>query len=529
MLLSRKRPQFFNNNNNYLNSNSNNRYNSSLKTSHELEDLFDELYESNTFMNYNNLSSVYKRNDQNENEGENMNEIEGVNEELLKIILDYFLNDYVNNLSRYNVNFQKKILERIFICMSKNQSTSCINLEKSLTSEKKNDINLLNNEENLKLRIILYLNYVFHLLNKKYRVDSSTGSIPYSLIQELIDSLTQTENNDIFNNLDLNFYTNNEASLITDGIFLLDKSPSELKSNILSLLKKSVVPNYNTLNPGELNVWFSSSHGAPINNLIKLPSNVVVIVISPINRFGYLSKMENIKKNLVMSLFKELKEGGRFLNNDGNVNLMDVLKYIQNLKCFSDSHVFLPNQEMYDMVLQYNSKEKKLYPFLGLHDFNKSEDDNKKHNGLFLQFNPYEHAQGKIRKTLNSVIQERILENNNNNNTNEKLHIYFVGGCNIYNLSFSNYFIEKVYIYYNFIKLLNNSIINSLLSRINLNFKLKTDSEESDCYFFYHTKKHLKKKGVPNENNENMKIKKINEKMKIKKKIKKKKKNKKKS
>ena len=100
----------------------------------------------------------------------------------------------------------------------------------------------------------------------------------------------------------------------------------------------------------------------------KIPKNVFVVVISPINRVSYFvtSYKQSFVKS-ILSLQKKLEK------SKGLLNLYDVINDLLSVRYFLDSHIFLPNQIMYDIELSYSEEEVRSSYYcndIGVYDFN---------------------------------------------------------------------------------------------------------------------------------------------------------------
>ena len=146
----------------------------------------------------------------------------------------------------------------------------------------------------------------------------------------------------------------------------------------------------------------------------------------------------------------------------------------------------LPNQLMYNLDLDYQAKDLENYSLYkwGLHHFNLSSQNNVSESVLFS-----------TGQTVHSIINKEILKKTPVSELRakakkEKYHILFVSGCNTYNENYMDHYItEKIYIYYNFLKILNNTIIEKLSDKID-HIKLNIARNRNDCNLFIHHKQY---------------------------------------
>lgn len=268
---------------------------------------------------------------------------------------------------------------------------------------------------------------------------------------------------DILNGVNMNSYRYIYPS---DKIYINDYIPiTPMVRPFLESLYKETVKNSVISEPisaRNVNLWLSASHGNISPEYSKksiLPKNIVLIYITPINRYGIIQTEYNNRLNELMKLYQQWIKAYR------SANLCDILKMIQSFNCFLESAIFLPGQEYLDVDLIFTEDSSIIsdLPF-----------------GIFK----YEDERQTIDPGYLSCVSDVI---NKKMRDKEETHIYFVNCCRMCDSDISNTFTERIYIYEAFYGLLNSFVIDNL-STIN-DFNI---SKENDCIYQSGIKKYGK-------------------------------------
>jgi hypothetical protein len=355
----------------------------------------------------------------------------------LSTIYESFRENYASNLKKFTPPITARILERINDNNNNNSNHNSSHNSNRNSNHNNNRKKLLNNlkdtTKNFEFREKIYLNYVSKFLDNQKKLKKSSDS----------------------------YY------------FKLDKSPEQIATSIKTAINK-VVENPIQIDKKNLNINFSVSHGNPTTELFNIPDNVFVIVINPLNRMVYTNETVIPFRNISNKIIQEL-------NNPtiNDINPYEIMKNLYKLKCFYDSSIFFPNQTMYDITLSYSkeeneaSKEKRR---IGLYNY--SLNNPSQYNNFAIHTPDFltPLSNGSREEKLSSFIGKK-------SNDKTKYDIFLVFGCNMYNLKNLEeyelnyyYLVEKIYIYYNFAKILNSTILNNLISK-----SLIFDFKSIDC------------------------------------------------
>jgi hypothetical protein len=214
-----------------------------------------------------------------------------------------------------------------------------------------------------------------------------------------------------------------------------------------------------------INLLLSASHGnIKSGTLEKLPDNVILIYITPINRYGMYER-EYIKKinDLMLSFSK-------WINNNPAANVFDILKMIKSFVCFLEAAVFFPGQE-----------------YLNVHlDFEDETAESGFRSSSAIPFGFYKYSNDVRKDTdmnddklhISDMIDKHIGVNDN------KLNIYLVHCCRMCDTDITPYFTERIYIYEAFYDVLNSFIIDELSNISDFNI-----SRDGDCIYQIEQKK----------------------------------------
>ena len=184
------------------------------------------------------------------------------------------------------------------------------------------------------------------------------------------------------------------------------------------------------------NTYFINCHGSySINKLKKLdlytvPDNVIIHLKNPLNYLYYgIDKNEvDTQLNILQSQLSDNKSIAE--------NISDLLK----INCYKDTITFLPGQKMFDIDINININELQFKDIMGIYTINKDKIDRK-----------YNH--------IEDILLSWLIEGNNIKKTDGITNIY-VNCCRSCNNNVDDLTIETMYIYENFIKQLNNSLLN---------------------------------------------------------------------
>jgi hypothetical protein len=207
-----------------------------------------------------------------------------------------------------------------------------------------------------------------------------------------------------------------------------------IEQPIKSLIDKSIIPNYDKIPKSDINLHSINSHGGVQRTIKKLQPNCIVVFITPFNRYTYDTKEHLAAIDEIISKISEQIE-----SYDNN-NIYDIVKMIEKYKCFDKSTIIYPNQYYFNYTIQtdYMCKGGRCYK-------------SKQFQTFIPQFNT------SLERYIDFYIKEKSAHNT--------VNVFFVKGCRSANdESYDNFTIEKMYIYENFIKILNRSISKKLSS-----------------------------------------------------------------
>ncbi len=209
-----------------------------------------------------------------------------------------------------------------------------------------------------------------------------------------------------------------------------------IKNPIETLIEKSIIPNYQKLDKNDIILHQLNSHGGVERILKRLQKNCIVVLITPLNRYTYFCDLHLSKiRNIIGDISEKI--------TDSNNNIYDIVKMIEKYKCFDKSTIIYPNQYYFDYLIK--------------------TDDNC-NGGKCYKSNSkqFETVKESFNTTLDQYIEDYIKSNPEFGSN--KVNIFFVRGCRSLNVeeSYNNFSIEKMYIYENFIKILNRIIYKQL-------------------------------------------------------------------
>ncbi len=226
----------------------------------------------------------------------------------------------------------------------------------------------------------------------------------------------------------------------------------DISSNIVKPIKElisdSIIKNYDNLSQSDIKLYQLDSHGAIKRNIKKLQNNCVVVLITPLNRYTY-GESEHL--NTIDGIISQISS----TLNDSNNNIYDIIKMIKSYNCFDKSTIIYPNQYYFNYMITTGNtcKGSRCY-------------------------NPKTKSFNNIKKVFDTTLDEYIEEERIKLKSNpQTISVFFVKGCRSCNSeSYDNFTIEKMYIYENFINLLNSSIFEFLSSNLSINdLKLNND------------------------------------------------------
>jgi hypothetical protein len=218
----------------------------------------------------------------------------------------------------------------------------------------------------------------------------------------------------------------------------------DIMKPIQSIIKDSIITKYDRLRKDDIKLYQIDSHGTIKRNIKKLQDKCIVVLITPLNRNTY-SVPEHLK-----SIDRIISKISTTLN-DSNNNIYDIIKMIKSYNCFDKSTIIYPNQYYFDYKITTGGNCK------GGACFNSNS---KQFQTLRAKFDTtlgeyIDSIIGPIIDPQTEIIKSKSVKN--------KVNVFFVRGCRNCNAeSYDNFTIEKMYIYDNFINLLNSSIYEKL-------------------------------------------------------------------
>ena len=179
------------------------------------------------------------------------------------------------------------------------------------------------------------------------------------------------------------------------------------------------------------NTYYIDSHGGYFKEDLKLytvTDNIIIHFFTPLN---YLA-VANVN-NIVEEQGKEFEILKPQLIDNKSIaeNISDLLQ----INCFKDMITFLPGQKCFDINLSINTNE----DIMGIYKINKE-----------INIRKYEN----FRSPLSEIIESDDIEKSKDITT------IYIDCCRSCNNNIDNLTIETMYIYENFIKQLNNSLLN---------------------------------------------------------------------
>ncbi len=276
----------------------------------------------------------------------------------------------------------------------------------------------------------IYNEKIYEELRDKQKNVDFRKQIYLDFVLDKMDKIFEIENKPKQNN------NNNKAK--EDAINKLYQKYSydtknDIEKPIKSLIKKSIIPNYNKIPKSDIVLYRTNSHGAIQRNIKQLQSNCIVIFITPLNRYTFFNRehLSTIDK-IITRISKTM--------TDSN-NIYDIIKMIEKYKCFDKSTIIYPNQYYFD------------------YEISPVKDTAYCSGGVCYKpaSNSFNNIKLESKMPLEKFIEDQIQSKPN------KLNIFFVKGCKSANSElYDNFTIEKMYIYENFIKILNRSISKKL-------------------------------------------------------------------
>ncbi len=308
-------------------------------------------------------------------------------------------------LSTQQNHFPIPLIQRNFIDEYESNLSSYIPkihpqfLERVVNNQKTPE-QLLDAEQNVQFRKQIFLDFALNKMNTIY------------------DNQYVEDNQEMINDIYNTFQYNNEF---------------DITQPIQSLIKDSIIPRYNNLDKSDIKLYLSDSHGIIDKTIKKMQPNCIAILITPFNRYAYTCSRH------LYNISETIDEISKTIQ-DGNNNIYDIIKMIGKNKCFDKSTIIFPNQYYFDYYLKTDEN------MTGLKHYNM---DNKSFKNNNLTYDT----------TLENIIDAHGIKEPN------KINVFFVRGCrsvNDINSGYNNFFIEKMYIYENFIKILNKKIYENL-------------------------------------------------------------------
>lgn len=428
-----------------------------------------------------------------------------LSENKIKSIYDIFIKEYSENLSEYIPYFNEEILRRITnfndlikeIYDTYKDDSSFRELiahflrRKTVTPKLYQDaitnavINIINknNELNCEIRKKIYLSTITDLLDGRY---SNVGHIldinNDPKLTELVDNFnTQVYNEhlDVYNSTPLEYIMDNsdknhninkffilckellnKLNMVNKPYDIIVKKDDDKIKKISSFLYQQInqiklkkiindsLINTN-INTNNINIWSSNSHGGLTSNISNIgvkknPSNTIIIMATPINRFGY--KEDNIWGHLFNNKLKDIITN--YLSNP-TANIYCIIKEILNYTFLVDPTIILPNQTYFDILLTIDTNDSinNLTNTSGLIRFTKEFTSK-----TFYTISQYYQ--------LSSIVEQISNENK------DIYNIIIVNCCRSCNNDLEKYITEKIYITENALNILNNIIINKYCDSI---------------------------------------------------------------
>jgi hypothetical protein len=204
---------------------------------------------------------------------------------------------------------------------------------------------------------------------------------------------------------------------------------------IQELINDSIIPKYDKIPQSDIGLNLIHAHGGVKRTIKKLQPNCIVVLITPSNRLGlsHIPTSDSIK-NIITKISQTI--------GDFN-NIYDIVKMIEQYKCFDKSTIIFPEQYYFDYEL--------------------ITEVDRGMCGMYVNPKSYEFEY--FKETFNTSLEKYIQDYIESHSDQNKVNIFFVQACRSWNdESYDNFSIEKMYIYENFIKILNRSIYEKLSS-----------------------------------------------------------------
>ena len=267
---------------------------------------------------------------------------------------------------------------------------------------------------------------------KTYRNDYLKKNVPNKKNQDLKE-------------IRLNYYLKTVVSIMKTEKETFSHSKINFEYKPIDLYNKinEIKNNYDTNIESKLqekdnkNTYFINCHGGYFKNNLKLytvPDNVIIHFLTPLNYLSYIYPDE------YKILHQKLKEISKNTDNTIN-NIKDLLK----IDCFQNMITFLPGQKCFDINLSITSDDKiKFNNNMGIYN-----------NGVFITNELDDTLSNIIQNDSTSIVHPILLTFPEDIITN-----IYINCCRSCNNSIDYLTIETMYIYENFIKQLNNSLLN---------------------------------------------------------------------
>jgi len=237
----------------------------------------------------------------------------------------------------------------------------------------------------------------------------------------------------------LDYYLKTVVSIIMNDTlrnFFSKYKPIDLYTEI-----NGIKNNYDTNIKSELEKTDSKSsyyiycHGGYSKNpiIFTVPENVMIHFLTPLNYVLYSNVNES--RNLHKNLTKISKNTDNTINN---------IKELLKIDCFQNMITFLPGQKCFDIYLSIALKDKETFNHtLGIYNITSDDSSDKPIEPI----EPYIFDQ-----SLSYLIQNNIRKSDSITNI-------YINCCRSCNNEVDNLTIENMYIYENFIKQFNNSLL----------------------------------------------------------------------
>ena len=255
---------------------------------------------------------------------------------------------------------------------------------------------------------------------------------------------TSNKKNQNLKEIRLNYYLKSVMSIMENKSVPFKHSQITFENKPIDLYNQvnGIKNNYNTNLKSKLektdnkNTYYIDSHGGYVKDNLKLytvPDNIIIHFLTPLN---YLLNLPvNESRNLLRNLIQILQNTDNTINN---------IKELLKIDCFQNMITFLPGQKCFDINLFIGpDNETKFEDTMGI--YNITSDDSS-----YKPIEPYIFNQ-----SLLYLIQNNIPKSKSDSITN-----IYINCCRSCNNDVDDLTIETMYIYENFIKQLNNSLLN---------------------------------------------------------------------